>query len=134
MSAGQIDMVMEQGADWTPLLSLENDDGTPVNLLGYTAHLQVRSTFSAATVLLDLTSQASQILLGADAGTILFAVPASTASLLVPDTTQLRRVVQERDCYSWGVYDLHLVSPSGIVIALLAGDMCLAPAVTKESA
>ncbi len=131
MSAGQIDLVMEQGADWNPLLTLLNDDGTPVNLLGYTAHLQVRSDFASGTVLLDLTSQASQILLGADAGTVLFAVPASLTSPLVPDTTQLMRVVQGRKCYSWGVYDLHIISPSGIVTALLAGDMCLAPAVTK---
>lgn len=134
MSAAQIDLVIEQGADWNPLLTIENDDGTPVNLLGYTAHLQVRSDFAAPTTLLNLTSQASQILLGADAGTITFAVPAGLTTPLAPDTTQLQRVVQGRKCYPWGVYDLHITSADGLVTALLAGDMCLAPAVTKELA
>lgn len=131
MSAAQVDLIIEQAADWNPVLTLTNDDDTPVNLLGYTAHLQVRADFDSPTPLLDLTSQASQILLGADAGTVMLNVPASATLLLAPDTTQLQRTVLERKCYPWGVYDLHIISPSGQVTALLAGDMCLAPAVTK---
>lgn len=89
--------------------------GTPVNLTGFTARMQVRPTFDATSSVLSFTS-GSGITLGGTAGTILVAASAvSTAGVAVGQY----------------VYDLELVSAGTAVTRLIQGNFILDPEVTR---
>jgi hypothetical protein len=58
-------------------------DGTPQNLTGYTAAMQVRESLNATSTILSLTT-GSGITLGGSAGTIAIAISAATTAGFVP--------------------------------------------------
>jgi hypothetical protein len=132
MSAGQLDLVIEQGADFNPVITLQNDDDTPINLLGYVVRMQVRAEFSSPTPLLTLSSLTGQLVVDPEVGKVAFELSAAATGALTPDVTQLVRPVDGRNVVPFGVYDLHMISASGQVTALLAGKVYIAPAVTKD--
>jgi len=86
-----------------------------VNLTGYTARMQARSSVSSSTVVLSWTTS-NYITLGGAAGTITFSVPAS--------------VTDDIPAGSY-VYDLELVS-GATVTPLLAGDVLVDAEVTRD--
>lgn len=105
MAATVYDIVIEQGATYSQSITYI-DNGTAVNLTGYSARMQVRSTMEAATFLIELTNANGRIALGGVAGTIVLSIAAA-------DTTAITA--------GRGVYDLELVSGSGVVTRLLQG-------------
>jgi hypothetical protein len=116
MSAGTLNLTVEQGATWETILTWKID-AVAVNLTGYTARLQVRTHVGAATTVLSLTSSpAAGITLGGAAGTI-------TLSLTAVQTAALAA----GDC----VYDLELVSSGGNVTRLVEGAWTVKPEVTR---
>jgi hypothetical protein len=84
----------------------------PVDLTGYTAALQIRAYALAPTILYDASSN---LVLGGIAGTITLTIPASVTAT-----------------FGWwqGVYDLLLISSSGVVTRLLAGTVTVSAQVT----
>jgi len=88
----------------------------PVNLTGYTARLQIRETVEATDTLLSLTTENGGITLGGTAGTItLLASATATAALDFVNA----------------VYDLEVISGSGVVTRLLHGTVTLSKEVTR---
>jgi len=87
---------------------------TPHDLAGYTARLAIKNK-AGGTVLLSLTTENVGIVLDASAKTIkLFISAIGTAALT----------------WKTGVYDLELVSPAGVVTALLTGSVSITPEIT----
>jgi hypothetical protein len=115
MAATTYDILIEQGATFSQLVTYK-DNGVAVNLTGYTARMQVRATLESASTLVELTTANSRIALGGTAGTI-------TLTISATDTAGLTA--------GRGVYDLELVSGSGIVTRLLQGVATISRNVTR---
>lgn len=115
MSAGSYDILLEQGANYDQTFTW-SVDGSPVNLTGYSARMQIRPAVTSSTVTFDFTSATTPIALGGAAGTI-----------------RLRMSATETASVTAGayVYDLELVSGSGIVTRLLQGAVSVSPEVTR---
>lgn len=87
---------------------------TPHDLAGYTARMSIKDKVGG-TVLLSLTTENAGIVLDNTAKTITLNVSATASAALTWKT---------------GVYDLELVSPTGVVTALLTGSVTVASEVT----
>ena len=116
MSAGKHDFIIEQGATFSKVLTWKDSTGTPINLTGYSARMQVRSSVEAASTIIELTTVNSRITLGGVAGTI-------TLNISAADTTALTA--------ESGVYDLELVSGANVVTRLLEGNVIISKEVTR---
>jgi tRNA threonylcarbamoyladenosine modification (KEOPS) complex Pcc1 subunit len=115
MAATTYDILIEQGATFSQVITYK-ESGVAVNLTGYTARMQVRSTLESATTVVELTTANGRIALGGSAGTI-------TLTIAAADTAGLTA--------GRGVYDLELVSGSGIVTRLLQGVATISRNVTR---
>jgi hypothetical protein len=115
MAATTYDILIEQGATYSQLITYK-DNGVAVNLTGYTARMQVRATLEAASALIELTTANGRIALGGTAGTITLTISATDTAALTSGR---------------GVYDLELVSGSGIVTRLLQGVATISRNVTR---
>jgi hypothetical protein len=49
-------IIIDQGADWIVTLIYKNSDGTVTNLTGYSANLQLRTSYDAASAALSLST------------------------------------------------------------------------------
>jgi hypothetical protein len=115
MAATTYDILIEQGATYSQVITYK-DNGVAVNLTGYTARMQVRATLESASTLVELTTANSRIALGGTAGTISLTISATDTAALTAGR---------------GVYDLELVSGSGIVTRLLQGVATISRNVTR---
>jgi len=114
--AANYDIVCDQGATFSRVMTWQDSAATPTDLTGYTARMQVRATADSSTVLLSLTTENSRITLGGTAGTI---------TLLVSATDTAAVVAGEY------VYDLEIVSGAGTVTRLLQGCFTVDAEVTR---
>lgn len=114
-----LDLTVYQGASWDYSLTW-NLSGTPVNLTGYSARMQIRPTYDSSTVVLGLTS-GTGITLGGTAGTIYLEASAATTAGFATENTPQEQYV----------YDLELVSPAGVVTRLVQGRVFIDPEVTR---
>jgi len=105
-------LICKQGSTFTRTITW-SQDGIPVNVTGYTAAMQVRSSYTSATAVVSLTSGAG-ITLGGTAGTIQITISAA-ATAGIPAGNY--------------VYDLELTS-GGTVTRLLEGQFIVTPEVT----
>ena len=119
MAAGKLDLVIEQGSTFRKTLTWKTGTpSVPVNLTGFTARLQFRTSPSAATTTLSLTdvaSAAGQIILGGVLGTVEVYIKHTTTESLV----------------GGGAYDLELAAPNTDVTRLLQGKYSVSPNITK---
>ena len=115
-SPGRLDMSCYQGASFDYTLTWQTG-GTPVNLSGYTARMQVRDGYDGGSAIVSLTS-GTGITLGGTAGTILVALTATQTAAI--DATPSGQYV----------YDLELVSGS-TVTRLVEGTFIVSPEVTR---
>ena len=115
MAATTYDITIEQGATFSLVITYKDND-TPVSLTGYTARMQVRATLESASTLVELTTANNRIALGGAAGTITLTISATDTAALTSGR---------------GVYDLELVSGSGIVTRLLQGVATISRNVTR---
>ena len=112
---GTYNIEARQGATWTRVFTW-SVEGTPVNLTGRTARMEVRTKPSATSVVLNATPY---ITLGGSAGTVTISIPASILAAIEPRTGS-----------KFYVYDLEIVSGQNVT-TLLAGRFTVAPEVTK---
>lgn len=120
MTAAKLDLFLEQGATYKKNLLWTDKAGSPITLVGYTAKLQVRETYAAEDVILELTDSAGLTLGGVD-GTIQILIDADTTTGLTPGGKV-------------GVYDLELYPPTEttqVVIRLMRGSVSVSPEVTR---
>jgi hypothetical protein len=92
--------VIDQGADWYINFTYQQPAGTPVNLTGYTAALQLRTSPLASTTVLSLTTGAGITITGATGLIAVRATAAQTAAIT-------------NGKYS---YDLEITAPSTLVV------------------
>lgn len=90
----------------------------PVDMTGYTARMQVRSSAASDVVLLSLTTGNGRIFIDNVAKTIALSISADDTAALT---------------FTRGVYDFEMVSPGGtpVVTQLLRGGMTVVEEVTK---
>lgn len=115
MPAGLYNITAEQGATLTRTITWKNTVGTPINLTGYTARMQVRNDYEAVTSLLTLTTENGGITLGGVAGTIVITASATATAALSAGSY---------------VYDLELVL-SDVVTRLIQGSFVVNAEVTR---
>ena len=116
MSAANYDFEIEQGTTLLKPIVWKDSSGTPVNLTGYTAKMQVRKSASSDEVLLELSNTNGRITLGTSNGTITLVFSPATTSAIT---------------WSRGKYDLELTSGSGVVTRLLEGEITVSKEITK---
>jgi len=117
MTAGNYNLVIEQGATFRREMVWKDADGNPIDLTSYTAKMQIRKKAGAADpAIATLTTADGTIVLGGIAGTIILNLSNSVTTAITD---------------SAGVYDLELTSGSGFVTRLLEGTFTLSKEVTK---
>lgn len=117
MPAAQYDFTIEQGATFVRSFVWKADDGTPVNLTGYTARMQVRQGYSAQDALLEATTENGRLQIVGASGQV-------TLTLTAEDTGAI----------DWrrGRYDLELVAPDGTVKRLVEGVISISREITRD--
>jgi len=70
MTAGIYNFTMDQGSTWTLQIVYEDPNGTPINLTGYTAEMQVRRKFDSPAPVLTLATGGQGIVITGGTGTI----------------------------------------------------------------
>jgi LEA14-like dessication related protein len=107
--------VIDQGATWYLTVTYENPNGTPINITGYTAALQLRSLPSDAVAVLSLTTGSGITITGA------------TGTVAITATATQTRAIDEGTYY----YDLEITSTLGVVTRLVQGQVVVSPEVTR---
>lgn len=107
---------IHQGATWAFSLILTDDNGTAIDLTGYTAKMEIRD-MPGGTVFSTLTSSpAAGITITAATGEIDFALTAAQSAALT---------------FGRGQYDIKITSSGGTVTYLLKGDFIVDARVTQ---
>lgn len=114
IAPGVVNLKFGQGTTWQLNLTW-NSGGSPSNLVGYSARMQVRTQYDAATAVLSLT-ESSGITLGGTLGTIAINVGAATTAAIGAASY---------------VYDMELESATGVVTRLIAGYLLVTPRVSR---
>jgi len=114
--AGQYNIIADQGATFTRTVTWNDSSGSPVNLTGYSARMQVRQRYVSTSTVLSLSSPSSGITLGTSNGQI--TITASATVMAAIEAGEYR-------------YDLELVSLSGVVTRLLMGSFTVRAEVTR---
>lgn len=91
------DFVIVQGADFDDAIAYLDEDDQPVDLTGWSARMQLRSSQPDETVILELQTADSTILLGGTNGVIQFNLTGAQTAVLDFDRA---------------VYDLFLYGPA----------------------
>lgn len=73
--------VIDQGADWYINFTYQQPNGTPVNLTGYTAAMQLRTSPLAKTTVLSLTTSSGITITGASGLIAVHATAAQTGAI-----------------------------------------------------
>lgn len=117
-----------QYATFSESTVLKDIDGTPIDLTGFSAFMQIRRDRDDSLALYDLSTTDGTIVLGGTAGTIAFAIPAG-------QTTQAQAPLRDPDGEVWA-YDLLLsndnTSPA-VVDRVFEGAVFVHPAVSRPS-
>ncbi len=123
MIPGQLNLVVQQGDTYTMQLTWTNPPtgtqttGTPVDLTGCTANMQVRQNYGEPVILAlsssQLTTNGSGLSLGGTAGTI-------TINITPADTQTLQS----------GLYDIEVEFPNGSIQTPVGGSLTVNPGVT----
>jgi len=116
MSAGTLDLFVEQGATFSYTLTLNDSAGAPVNLTGYTARMQMRRSVQSPDILISLTTANGRLVITPLTGVI-------TMTISATDTAALN--------FQSAVYDLEIESAGGIVTRLIEGKVRLSLEVTR---
>lgn len=114
--AAVVDLVFQQGTDFSHIVGLTNSDGSIFPLTGYTARMQVREFAYSSTILLELSTANGKIEINGPAGQLV---------LEIPNT--------ETAAFTWrsGVYDLEITSSLNIVTRVMEGNATVSLEVTR---
>lgn len=110
MSAITINIVIEQGSDFSATFTIKNADNSYLNLLGFTAESKMKKSYytsSSVPLNVSFTDRSK--------GIITLSMPASSTINLSPKRY---------------VYDIVLTSPSGVKTRVIEGIATVTPGVT----
>ena len=116
MTAGKLDLIIEQGATFRRELVWKDEGNTAINLTGYTARMQIREHLSSAVPLLELTSANGRITITAAQGKLMLE--------LNPTLTQSLKA-------GVAIYDLEVEAADGKVTRILQGQVRIEAGVTR---
>lgn len=117
--AGTYNITCNQGATFSRTITWTDSARDPYNISTYTARMHVRETVNAASTIVELTTANGRITLGANVATqgqVSLLIAANTTANLTPGLY---------------VYDLELVSSTGIVDRILEGNFKVSAEVTR---
>jgi hypothetical protein len=119
MAAANYDILIEQGATFMLALRWKDNEGTYIDLTGYSARMTIRKSYPSNQVIIELSSGGinPQIVFGDQAGSI---------NITIDD-----EITTEIKAFNRGVYDLELESDGGMVTRLLQGAVTFSPEVTR---
>lgn len=105
-------LYIDQGTDFSAIVSLKNQDGTPINLTGYTVASQFRKSYRSSSAVDFIAT-----VYDATAGKVKLRLTASSTSSLTPGRF---------------LYDVEVTSPIGEKRRALEGIIVLTPEITKS--
>jgi len=111
MSAGTYNFTIEQGTTFSRVLTLQ-ENGSAMNLTGYSVASQMRSTHDSSTVVATFSGSVTN----ASSGQI-------TLSLTNSQTSAIDEAIY--------VYDVEITSGAGAVTRILEGNITVTPEVTR---
>ena len=116
MPATLVDLLFEQGAKFERNIQVRNSDGTPKDLTGYSGRMQIRPTYSSATVLLDATTANGMVTINSPGGIVTVTVGADVTALMT---------------FNSAYYDIEVFSSPTNVIRIAKGSASLSLEVTR---
>jgi hypothetical protein len=116
MAAADYDLLIEQGATFDLSIVWKDNEGTPIDLTGYSARMQIRKNYDTEPVISLTSDSDGGIVLGGEDGTIDITIDAETT-----ENIEIRR----------GRYDLE-IELAGIVTRLTQGTVDISREVTKD--
>lgn len=117
-------MTMWQGSTFGMSVIVNNDDGTPQNLTGYSARMHIRPTYKSSSIEESLSSANGEITIDGTKGELLLLLPAVRTSSI---TVDLANGKPPKSVY---VYDLEIQNGS-TVSKILWGDVTVYGEVTR---
>jgi len=116
MTATNYSFLCEQGASFNEVVTWKNEAGAVIDNTGYTAQMQVRKEVND-TPAVAMTTGNGKIVLGGSNGQIQLLLAASDTAALTPADY---------------LYDLELVSPSGVASRVLEGVFSVSVEITRS--
>lgn len=102
---------IDQGSDFVAVMELENDDGTPMNLSGFTVYSQFRKSYQSVTGYSFVTTVDNAAL-----GKIKLSLLGSVSSGIKPGRY---------------LYDIEIISALGNKVRVVEGIITINPEITK---
>lgn len=127
MRAGNYNITCEQGSTFTRTIELEAPDieadptgntFIPLNIENYTARMQVRRTIESSNFLLELTTENN--------GLTVNPIEGQTNVLEINVSASVTASIENS-----GVYDIEIISTTGVVSRILQGIFTLSKEVTR---
>jgi len=115
MSAGIKDIEIEIGATFQMNVCWKDPNGVPRDNTGYSAHMQIRKKYGDPVAILDFSTADASIILDGASGNI-----------FITGLANLTEEVTQR----YGVYDLKMFAPDGVVYRILKGAVDFDPEAT----
>jgi hypothetical protein len=109
--AGFAELTLEQGANFTTTVTVNGSDGSPTNLLNYTAAAQMRKSYYSTTA-----NNFTVTVSNAANGELTMAMSAANTANLTPGRA---------------VYDLLITSPTNVKTRVVEGIVTILPSVTR---
>ena len=104
-------LYVDQGTDFSAIVTLKNQDGTTLNLTGFTVASQFRKSYQSSS-----STNFTVTIYNAVQGKIRMQLPAATTSALLPGRY---------------LYDVEITSPSNERKRALEGILVLTPEITR---
>lgn len=114
MIAVKRNIVIEQGVTYQSSFIRMSSNRVPVNMVGYSARMQVRETFGSP-ILIELTTENGMIVIDGLIGKISIEIPSAKTSLLK---------------FKNALYDLVLIDSLSKKTRLFSGQVIFSPAIT----
>ena len=120
MSAGELDLEIEQGTTFLSTVTLQNDDLTPVDLTGFSLKAQIRETPNNAILAAEFTIDNPSPATGSFD---IYLTPTQTSAIKAHGKS-----AKDKARYVW---DIELTDGAGRVSRLLQGFAFISPEVTR---
>lgn len=121
MSAGKLDITVEQGASFSLPITFTNSDGTPLDVSAWVFTGQIRATYSSATSI-----QALAFVDGVSTNVVIAGITAANTALIPVNPTTSFEITPTLYCY-----DIDALLPDTTVMRVLQGAALISPRVTR---
>lgn len=109
--AGFVELTIEQGANYSTTVTVNDSNGSPTNLTNYTAAAQLRKSYYSTTA-----TEFTVAVTDAAAGQITMSITSANTANLTPGRY---------------VYDLLITSPTSVKSRVIEGIATILPSVTR---